>query len=144
MDRRLPTEFKRAWSATVVSVAVWLPAMPSWAAGDPEASSIPLPGAGSGAVVSGGGWVSLAVLAVGAGVAAWLWSRRRNRIVRGAAGGIQVIDRTSMGGGRSLALVRVGDRVVLVGESGQGFQRLAEFAADETASSADASRRLAS
>ena len=36
-----------------------------------------------------------------------------------------------MGRGRALSLVQVGDRVVLVGESGQGFQRLAEFESDQ-------------
>ena len=38
----------------------------------------------------------------------------------------------------------VGDRVVLVGESAQGFQRLAEFEAEAGPSTALEARRLAS
>ena len=34
--------------------------------------------------------------------------------------------------GQALTLVRVGDRVVLLGQSAQGFTRLAEFAADSS------------
>ena len=59
-------------------------------------------------------------------------------------GGIQVMDRTVMGRGRALSLVRVGDRVVLVGESAQGFQRLAEFDAATPADEMSVARRLAS
>lgn len=54
------------------------------------------------------------------------------------------MDRTVMGRGRALSLVRVGDRVVLVGESAQGFQRLAEFDAATPTDEMSVARRLAS
>ena len=144
MDRRLPNESKRFRSATVASVVAWSLGMKILAA-EGESATIPMPGSDVGVGASAGGWISLAVVVAGLAVAAVLWVRRRRRLVAGAPGGIQVIDRTPMGGGRALALVRVGDRVVLVGESAQGFQRLAEFAADDpAAASAQAIRRVAS
>jgi flagellar biogenesis protein FliO len=152
MDRRLPTVSKHVSRASVVSVAVWSHALVAWGAGEAEGRAIPMPGGSDASMASGGGWLSMLVAVAGLGVAGWLWWRRARGAGRGNGRAIAVIDRTSMGGGRSLALVRVGDRVVLVGESAQGFQRLAEFEADEAAAheaanpqaKPDVARRLAS
>jgi flagellar biogenesis protein FliO len=54
--------------------------------------------------------------------------------VRRAVGNgvIEILDRAALAKGQALTLVRVGDRVVLLGQSAQGFTRLAEFAADSS------------
>lgn len=75
-------------------------------------------------------WLPVVVTLAGIGVALWFRLRGRGEAA-GPSGGIRILSRTSMGRGRSLSLVQVGDRVVLVGESGQGFQRLAEFDSGE-------------
>ena len=148
MDRRLPTVSKHVLRASVVSVASWSLAPVALAVGEMESQAIPVPGAASGASGAAGGWVSMLVAMAGFAVAGCMWWRRARRAGAARAGAIEVIDRTGMGGGRSLALVRVGDRVVLVGESAQGFQRLAEFDAqpgqDIASCVAPSARRLAS
>ena len=98
-------------------------------AADPESRPVAL-GALDAAAISGFPWIS--VLVTLAAVAVAVWRRLRGRMAGGgSAGDIRILSRTAMGRGRALSLVQVGDRVVLVGESGQGFQRLAEFDAGE-------------
>ena len=142
MDRRLPE--RPAWmhhAPIVIGAALSLAA--SAGAMDPEARPIPLPG--SPGTEANGSMVLPLLVTIGAlAVAAWLWMGRRLRAARLPEGCIAVLDRTAMGRGRSLSLVRVGDRVVLVGESAQGFQRLAEFDAGEAPASVSGARRLAS
>ena len=144
MDRRLPTQFTRLARASVASVAALWVGVPASLAADAEATAIPLSAFGSAVGGMGAAWIPVMVLVGCLALAGWLWFRRKQGRSRGTAGGIAVIDRAPMGGGRSLALVRVGDRVVLVGESAQGFQRLAEFAAEEGPSKAMVPERLAS
>jgi flagellar biogenesis protein FliO len=144
MDRRLPTQFTRFRRASVASVAAWWLVVPASFAADAEATAIPMSTSGSAVGGVGAAWIPAVVLVGCLALAGWLWFRRKQGQLRGTAGGIAVIDRAPMGGGRSLALVKVGDRVVLVGESAQGFQRLAEFAADEADSKAHLPERLAS
>lgn len=110
---------------------------------DPESRPVPL-GSAVGAVQASAAWLPWCVCAAGLGVAMWAVARRANRLRVQPQGGIQVLDRTVMGRGRALSLVRVGDRVVLVGESAQGFQRLAEFESAHADAQAPAARRLAS
>jgi flagellar biogenesis protein FliO len=93
--------------------------------------------------VTGDAWIPLMVCMVAAVVAVAALVKRARRLNNRPSSGIQVMDRAQMGRGRSLSLVRVGDRVVLVGESAQGFQRLAEFGADSPEAPA-ALRRIAS
>ncbi len=84
------------------------------------------------------------VCAAGAAVGIAFIVRRRKRLQSKPRGGIDLLDRVVMGRGRAMSLVRVGDRVVLVGESAQGFQRLAEFDAEQRTEAHSALRRLAS
>jgi len=142
MDRRLPEW--TAWSPRApiaMGAALWLGR--AAAAMDPESRTIPL---ASGAGPETGATMLLPLLVTGlaAGVGVWFWSRRRAKAQVRPEGCIQVLDRAATGRGRSLSLVRVGDRVVLVGESAQGFQRLAEFDALDRPASAIEARRLAS
>lgn len=142
MDRRLPEW--TAWSShapVATGVMLWL--AHAAAAMDSESQTIPIASAG-GFEAGGSMLVPLAVTALAAGVAAWFWGRRRARAQARPEGCIQVLDRAATGRGRALSLVRVGDRVVLVGESAQGFQRLAEFDAHEQAEPSAGTRRLAS
>ncbi len=100
-------------------------------------------------VSTSGSWISIFVFAglCLLGVALWWRARFGFRFAGGAGfisklfftahaqravgnGAIEILDRTAMAKGQALALVRVGDRVVLLGQSAQGFQRLAEFAVD--------------
>jgi len=142
MDRRMPPSrcFVVAMPV-VIGIALSLSAE---ALGmDPEArpvSLLPAPEAASGSF----GWLPWVVCVVGLGLAGWCMLRRAARVRTMPQGGIQVIDRTVMGRGRALSLVRVGDRVVLVGESAQGFQRLAEFDAAAPEHEVAVARRLAS
>jgi len=101
-------------------------------ASDPESRPVPLETAAS---TSGSGfpWITLLVVLAAAAVVGWMRWRHAGRSIDGISG-IRIISRVAMGRGRSLSLVRVGDRVVLVGESGGGFQRLAEFDSGEQAS----------
>jgi flagellar biogenesis protein FliO len=111
-------------------------------AADPEARLVPM--VGTAAPEHGAAWlVPLAVCAVAALLVLWSVGRRARRARARPGSAIEVIDRAAMGRGRALSLVRVGDRVVLVGESGQGFQRLAEFDASESPDLVSV-RRLAS
>lgn len=142
MDRRLPE--RPAWlrcAPIAMGAALWFGC--AALAMDPEARPIPLAtvgvGEAAGSIIVPVG-VTLAALAT----AGWLWLRRRSRVQARPDGCITVLDRAVMGRGRALSLVRVGDRVVLVGESAQGFQRLAEFDADARPASALDARRLAS
>ena len=100
---------------------------------------------------TGGSWISifafggLCVLAMalwlrakpdlqggkGAGLLWKLFFKRNTKRAVGN-GAIEILDRAAMAKGQALTLVRVGDRVVLLGQSSQGFQRLAEFAADSS------------
>ena len=110
---------------------------------DPESRPVSLQAA-SEASVGSFGWLPLVVCAAGLVIGAGFMVRRAARLRERPQGGIRVIDRTVMGRGRALSLVRVGDRVVLVGESAQGFQRLAEFDAAAPQHEATVVRRLAS
>jgi len=142
MDRRLPE--RTAWmrrAPIAIGVALWTSV--ASAGMDPESRAVPLapdPAPSAGASVA----IPVAVTLLSVGLACALWLRRRCRARSAPEGSIAVIDRAPMGRGRSLALVRVGDRVVLVGESAQGFQRLAEFEATDGPATAFEARRLAS
>ena len=102
-------------------------------------------------VATDGSWIS--IFAFGAlcvlGAALWLRGKSGLRFGSGAGflstlfskgnvrravgnGAIEILDRASLAKGQALTLVRVGDRVVLLGQSAQGFARLAEFAADSS------------
>ena len=127
MDRRLPARPCRLLWTTVLGAPALCPV--AWAM-DPESQIVQL--AGAPASASSGGWVAPVVACAFAGAVVLFLALSRARRLRARPGsGIEVIDRTAMGRGRALSLVRVGDRVVLVGESTQGFQRLAEFSAEE-------------
>lgn len=141
MDRRLPTRASMlVFRCTCVAGAMSLGS--AALAMDPEAQVVSMHAAAP-SDVSAGAWIPLLVCLVAGLVAAFALVRRARRLKRRPSSGIQIMDRTQMGRGRSLSLVRVGDRVVLVGESAQGFQRLAEFSADAPEAPA-ALRRLAS
>ena len=96
-----------------------------------------------------GGWFSIFIVCALGAFGLALWWRRKSGLKHGFVfdliskffpktfirravgnGAIEILDRTAMSKGQSLTLVRVGDRVVLLGQSTQGFQRLAEFSAD--------------
>ena len=142
MDRRMPPSRCRvAAMPLMLGVALSLCAA-AWGM-DPESRPVSLQPSSTTARESMS-WIPLLVSVAGLGVAAWLWTRRAARMRSQPHGGIRVIDRTAMGRGRALSLVRVGDRVVLVGESAQGFQRLAEFDAATPQSDVPVVRRLAS
>ncbi len=141
MDRRLPARprmfvFRCTCVAGVMSLGGAAMAM------DPESKMVSVHTAAP-SELSAGAWIPLLVCLVAGVVAGVALIRRARRLRHRPSSGIQVMDRTQMGRGRSLSLVRVGDRVVLVGESAQGFQRLAEFSADASESPA-ALRRIAS
>lgn len=142
MDRRMPLIRCRAFAMPLVlGVALSLSAA-AWGM-DPESRPVQLrPIAEAGA--DSFGWLPWVVCVAGLGVAVWFMVRRTARVRAQPQGGIRVIDRTVMGRGRALSLVRVGDRVVLIGESAQGFQRLAEFDANAPQDQMPAVRRLAS
>ena len=142
MDRRMPLIRGRAFAMPLLmGVALSLSAA-AWGM-DPESRPVSLQpqaevGAGSSA------WLPWVVCVAGLGIAAGFLMRRAARLRAQPQGGIQVIDRTVMGRGRALSLVRVGDRVVRVGEIAQGVQRLAEFDAAAPQEQVSAVRRLAS
>jgi flagellar biogenesis protein FliO len=141
MDRRLPAR-PRILVLRCICVAGAMSLCAMAAAKDPEARVVPFePNAP--AAVTGDAWIPLMVCMVAAVVAVAALVKRARRLNNRPSSGIQVMDRAQMGRGRSLSLVRVGDRVVLVGESAQGFQRLAEFGADSPEAPA-ALRRIAS
>jgi hypothetical protein len=133
MDRRSPPRLRLVWTA---AIAV---AMVPCAAADTESLPVPLPEAGVSAP-SVAAWIPWVVVAA-CGVALLMAWRRRGPAV--AAGNLRVIERLAMGKGRSLCLVRVADRLLLIGDGPQGFQRLGEFAANDTAGAHDTLRRLA-
>lgn len=142
MDRRLPE--RTAWLRRApIDIGAGLLLASTASAMDPEGRPIPL-AAAAGADSGGSALLPIAVTLIALGVACWFWSRRRSRLAQRPAGCIAVLDRASMGRGRALSLIRVGDRVVLVGEGPQGFQRLAEFDAEDPPVSALEARRLAS
>ncbi|NBX26498.1 MAG: hypothetical protein EBQ99_10720 [Planctomycetes bacterium] len=128
MDRRLP-ERRLACRALPVLAGAWLCLVGAAMAADPESRPVSLssPAAAEGTSFP---WLPLVVTLGALAVAAWArWRRGPGPIP--SLGGIRILSRTPMGRGRALSLVQVGDRVVLVGESGQGFQRLAEFESDQ-------------
>lgn len=141
MDRRLPARprmlvLRCTCAAGSMSLGSTVLAM------DPESQVVSV-GAAVPSAVTGDAWIPLLVCLVAGALAVVALVRRARRLKQRPSSGIQVMDRTQMGRGRSLSLVRVGDRVVLVGESAQGFQRLAEFSADAPEAPA-ALRRIAS
>lgn len=98
-------------------------------------------------VTTGGSWVSIFVFGALCVLGAALWLRGKSGLrfgsisklfskgnVRRAVGNgaIEILDRAALAKGQALTLVRVGDRVVLLGQSAHGFSRLAEFAADSS------------
>jgi flagellar biogenesis protein FliO len=141
MDRRLPTRPRMLLFRGTCAAGALSTGSMAWAM-DPEAQTVPI-GVGAPSDVGGVGWIPLLVCLIAGAVAVAALVRRAQRVRRRPSSGIQVMDRTHMGRGRSLSLVRVGDRVVLVGESAQGFQRRAEFSAD-TPEAPAALRRIAS
>jgi flagellar biogenesis protein FliO len=142
MDRRLPASQRYLCFCSVPSgAALWI-ASNVWAA-DPESRAVPLPGSVPSEPASG--WiVPLLVCVAAAVIAAVAMVRRLQRRRSRPDSAIEIVDRAAMGRGRGLALVRVGDRVVLVGESSQGFQRLAEFSAEDPVAVESPARRIAS
>lgn len=141
MDRRLPARprmfvLRRTCAAGAMSLGGTVLAM------DPESQVVSV-GAAAPSAGTGDAWIPLLVCLIAGAVAVAALVRRARRLKQRPSSGIQVMDRTQMGRGRALSLVRVGDRVVLVGESAQGFQRLAEFSADSPEAPA-ALRRIAS
>lgn len=142
MDRRMPPIRCRVVAMPVVLGVALLLSTGAWGM-DPESRPVSLH-AVSDAAAGSFGWLPWLVCVAGLGVAGWFMLRRTARMRTLPQGGIQVMDRTVMGRGRALSLVRVGDRVVLVGESAQGFQRLAEFDAATPADEMSVARRLAS
>ena len=117
---------------------------------DPESQIVVLTPVGT-HVATGGSWISMCVFVALCGVGVTLWVRGKFGFQFGSGAGfisklfskgnvrravgngaIEILDRAAMAKGQALTLVRVGDRVVLLGQSSQGFQRLAEFAADSS------------
>ena len=102
-------------------------------------------------VATAGSWISIFVFGALCLLGAALWLRGKSGLRFGSGAGflstllakgnvrravgngaIEILDRASLAKGEALTLVRVGDRVVLLGQSAQGFTRLAEFAADSS------------
>lgn len=75
-----------------------------------------------------------------AGVCALAWWALRQVARRGVGGGghVKVLDRVALDARRSVYLLRVGGRVLLVGGGDQGLALLAELRADELRAPADA------
>jgi len=142
MDRRTPNIGSHA-----VAASIFLAASLSFATAaqtlELESKSLSLQNTGD-AAVTNFGWLPVIVCLVALAVAGFFFLRRAARAQSRPQGSIQVIDRRVMSRGRSLSLIRVGDRVVLIGESAQGFQRLAEFNANDDAAASRAVQRLAS
>ncbi|MCE9618734.1 MAG: flagellar biosynthetic protein FliO [Planctomycetes bacterium] len=147
MDGRIP----HLLLARVAGAVIALGSIPAIAVGqsvDPESQPVLLRAVENAQGTSGGGWISLFAVCMLAGIGAVLWwkgnFRSRSRRNHGS-GAIEIIDRTVMAKGQSLTLVKVGDRVVLLGQSSQGFQRLAEFeaSAPQETSVGAAHRRVA-
>jgi flagellar biogenesis protein FliO len=142
MDRRLPASPCYLCTCSVVGGAMLWFATAAMAM-DPESRAVPLPGSAS--VDANSGWgLPVIVCVVAVGVALFAMIRRAKRRRGRPDSAIEVVDRAAMGRGRALSLVRVGDRVVLVGESSQGFQRLAEFSAEDRGAIEQSIRRMAS
>lgn len=140
MDRRLPARpdsvsFRSAIAAVTLCAGAF--------AMDPEARTVSLGGSAPVSAASDA-WLPIVVCLLAAAIAAVALLRRARRLRARPASGIQLLDRTALSRGRALSLIRVGDRVVLVGESSQGFQRLAEFSAEDPGASDAVARRLAS
>jgi len=147
MDGRIP----HLLIARIASAVIALGSIPAIALGhsvDTESQIVVLNPIDAVRGSPAGGWFSIFIVcALGAfGLALW-WRKSGLKhgfvfdliskffpktFVRRAVGNgaIEILDRTAMSKGQSLTLVRVGDRVVLLGQSAQGFQRLAEFSAD--------------
>lgn len=138
--------------ARIASAVIALGSIPAIALGnfvDTESQIVVLGPVESTHATSGSGWISIVIACAIAMLGVVLWLRRKPESNRGfifgvfssffskalirrvvSNGAIEILDRTAMAKGQSLTLVRVGDRVVLLGQSAQGFQRLAEFSAD--------------
>jgi flagellar biogenesis protein FliO len=124
MDRRLP-ERRLAFRALPVLAGAALCLAAVAMSADPESRPVPLTSAPE-AGAAGFPWLPLLITLGALAVVAWA-RLRRGAAQPDASAGIRILSRTVMGRGRALSLVQVGDRVVLLGESAQGFQRLAEF-----------------
>ncbi len=142
MDRRLPERCRARLALPLSAGALLSFAAAAWAA-DPESRPVLLQSEAA-ASTANFPWVPVLVTLAALGVAGWARWRRGPASMKTLGSGIRILSRTAMGKGRSLSLVQVGDRVVLVGESSQGFQRLAEFESEPAEAPTSLVRRVAS
>ena len=148
MDGRIP----HLLIARIASAVIALGSIPAIALGhsvDTESQIVVLNPIDAARGSPTGGWFSIFIVCALGAFGLALWWRRKSGLKHGFVfdliskffpktfirravgnGAIEILDRTAMSKGQSLTLVRVGDRVVLLGQSTQGFQRLAEFSAD--------------
>lgn len=135
MDRRSPPRLRLEWTAAIAVALV------SCAAANTESLPIPLPETGA-SMPSVAAWAPWVVVAACGAALLMAW-QRRSRGGTVTRRDLQVVERLAMGKGRSLCLVRAGDRLLLIGDGPQGFQRLGEFAVHDAPEAHDALRRLA-
>jgi flagellar biogenesis protein FliO len=72
--------------------------------------------------------ISLVVLGLAAAAGAWLYWQRR---VKGPTRLLEILDRAALARGASVALLRVGERRLLVGVSNEGVRLLRDLEATE-------------
>jgi hypothetical protein len=134
MDRRSPQRLSLSCSAAIAVAVV------PCAVADTESLPIPRPQS-DGAMPAAATWIPVMVVAACVVAALMAWRRRSRGRTHGGCE-FQVVERLAMGKGRSLSLVRAGDRLLLIGDGPQGFQRLGEFAAHHAADAHGTLRRL--
>jgi flagellar biogenesis protein FliO len=90
-------------------------------------------GAGSGGDVGSGGWVLQTLAALGLVIGLillgrWLWIKLSGQVPTRTSGSraVEVLSRTAVAPKNHVLLLRVGERILIVGDSSQGLQTLAQ------------------
>lgn len=89
---------------------------------------------GSGDMVSLAWRLALVIVIMAASIAALRWWARRASGPRSGTGFLRVVDTLAVGNGRTIHLVAIGSRVIVVGATQQNIAYLNELTPDETAS----------
>lgn len=87
---------------------------------------------GSGDLVSLAWRLALVIVIIAVSIAGLRWWARRTSGPRSSTGFLRVVDTLAVGNGRTIHLVALGDRVIVVGATQQNIAYLNELTTDET------------